>query len=75
MGGPGGQVSLPASAALRHKFAMNAVYGFLAVSSVMIGAKIARWNGNPNANYVLVHDSSKGELDDVKYIKASELPK
>lgn len=46
----------------------------MAACSVLVGAKLARMR-DPNAQYVLVHDASKGELDDVKYIKASELPK
>jgi hypothetical protein len=54
---------------------MNTIYGILAASSVMVAAKVARWNRDPNAAYVLVHDSSKGELDDVKYIRATDLPK
>jgi hypothetical protein len=49
--------------------------GVLAASSMLIGTKAAKLNADPNASYVLVHDSSKGELDDVKYIKASEMPK
>lgn len=31
-------------------------------------AKLAQWNRDPNATYVLVHDNTKGELDDVKFI-------
>lgn len=41
----------------------------------MMVAKMARWNTDPGANYVLVRDSSKGELDNVKYIREEELPK
>jgi hypothetical protein len=51
------------------------MYGIMAVCSILFAAKIARFTKDPKANYVLVHDSSKGELDDVKYIKAADLPK
>lgn len=54
---------------------MNTMYGVLAASSVLLASKFARRTRDPNANYVLVHDSSKGELDDVKFIRASDLPK
>jgi hypothetical protein len=54
---------------------MTTMYGVLAASSILVAAKVARATRDPNATYVLVHDSSKGELDDVKYIKTSELPK
>ncbi|KAL2115296.1 hypothetical protein VTJ04DRAFT_9551 [Mycothermus thermophilus] len=60
--------------ALRRKYIWNTVIGTMAACSVLVGAKLARMR-DPNAQYVLVHDASKGELDDVKYIKASELPK
>jgi hypothetical protein len=49
------------------------MYGVLAASFALVVARAAGLNSN--AGYVLVHDSSKGELDDVKYIKASDLPK
>jgi hypothetical protein len=51
------------------------LYGVLGACSIMLIAKLAQRNSDPNANYVLVHDSTKGELDDVKYIKAPEVPK
>jgi hypothetical protein len=54
---------------------MTTMYGVLAASSILVAAKVAKATKDPNANYVLVHDASKGELDDVKYIKASDLPK
>lgn len=54
---------------------MNTMFGIMAASSVVIAAKVARLTSDPNTAWVLVHDSSKGELDDVKYIKASEMPK
>lgn len=57
------------------QFAVNTMYGVLAACSVMMVAKVARWNTDPGANYVLVRDSSKGELDNVKYIREEELPK
>jgi len=51
------------------------MYGVLAACSVMLMAKAARWSKDPNVSYVLVHDASKGELDDVKFIKTTEFPK
>ncbi|KXX74777.1 hypothetical protein MMYC01_208315 [Madurella mycetomatis] len=75
MGGPGGQESFPASSALRKRFEMNTFYGVLCACTVMMIAKLARWNSDPSATYILVHDSTKGELDDVKYIKLPEMPK
>ncbi len=54
---------------------MTTMYGVLAACSILIAAKVAKLNTEPKASYVLVHDSSKGELDDVKYIKVSDLPK
>lgn len=54
---------------------MTTMYGVMAVCSILIAAKFAKSTKDPNAKYVLVHDSSKGELDDVKYIKAADLPK
>ncbi|KAL2133661.1 hypothetical protein VTI74DRAFT_1939 [Chaetomium olivicolor] len=80
MGGPGGQEHYPESGALRsrassRRYAMTTMYGVLAACSIMVAAKVARINTDPSAGYVLVHDSSKGELDDVKYIKAKDLPK
>ncbi|KAL2016199.1 hypothetical protein VTK56DRAFT_4088 [Thermocarpiscus australiensis] len=75
LGGPGGQEIFPASRALRKQFRKNTLYGVLLACTVMAVAKMARWNSDPNAAYVLVHDSAKGELDDVKYIKAPELAK
>jgi hypothetical protein len=57
------------------RYAMNTMIGVLAACSIMVAAKVARTNSDPNAGYVLVHDSTKGELDDVKFLKASDLPK
>lgn len=57
------------------QFMLNTVYGVVGACTIMMVAKLARWNSDPNATYVLVHDSTKGELDDVKYIKATEVPK
>jgi hypothetical protein len=54
---------------------MTTMYGVLAACSVLVAARVAKLTSDPNAGYVLVHDSSKGELDDVKYIKASDLRK
>ena len=54
---------------------MTTMYGVLAACSILIATKVAKLNPDPKANYVLVHDSSKGELDDVKYIKVTEMPK
>ncbi len=54
---------------------MTTMCGVLAASSLLMASKVAKLNADPNASYVLVHDSSKGELDDVKYIKTSEMPK
>jgi len=54
---------------------MTTMCGVLAACSMLLGTRMAKMNADPNAHYVLVHDSSKGELDDVKYIKESELPK
>ncbi|KAK4151663.1 hypothetical protein C8A00DRAFT_16981 [Chaetomidium leptoderma] len=77
MGGPGGQEHFPESAALRRRYAMTTMYGVLAACSILVAARVARFQSaaDANAGYVLVHDSTKGELDDVKYVKASELPK
>jgi hypothetical protein len=54
---------------------MNTMIGVLAACTIMVAAKVARINSDPNAGYVLVHDSTKGELDDVKFLKRSDLPK
>lgn len=55
---------------------MNTVYGVLAACSAMVAVKMARWNARaPKAEYVLIHDSSKGELDDVRFVRASDLAK
>jgi hypothetical protein len=54
---------------------MTTICRVLAASSMMLGTRIAKMSADPNANYVLVHNSTKGELDDVKFIKQSELPK
>ncbi|AEO59478.1 hypothetical protein MYCTH_94523 [Thermothelomyces thermophilus ATCC 42464] len=75
MGGPGGQEHFPESTALRRKFRMTTMYGVLAACVILAGTRMVRRYANPTAGYVLVHDSSKGELDDVKYIKESELPR
>jgi len=75
MGGPGGQEHFPESAALRRMYTITTMLGVIAACSVLVAAKVARINTDPNTKYVLVHDSSKGELDDVKFIKASDLPK
>ncbi|AEO64798.1 uncharacterized protein THITE_2111148 [Thermothielavioides terrestris NRRL 8126] len=75
MGGPGGQEHLPESNALRRRYAMTTICGIIAASSILLAARMARRNTDPNAGYVLVHDNSKGELDDVKYIKTTDLPK
>ncbi|SPQ20714.1 f3decbc3-5019-46e8-b3ad-4407bd8b343f [Thermothielavioides terrestris] len=75
MGGPGGQEHLPESNALRRRYAMTTICGIIAASSILLAARMARRSTDPNAGYVLVHDNSKGELDDVKYIKTTDLPK
>ncbi|KAL2149094.1 hypothetical protein VTH82DRAFT_1780 [Thermothelomyces myriococcoides] len=75
MGGPDGQEHFPASAALRRKFTMTTMYGVLAACAILAGTRMIRRYANPTSGYVLVHDSSKGELDDVKFIKESELPR
>ncbi|KAK4109160.1 hypothetical protein N656DRAFT_801270 [Canariomyces notabilis] len=75
MGGPAGQESFPASSGKRRRIEKITLYGVLGACSIMLIAKLAQRNSDPNANYVLVHDSTKGELDDVKYIKAPEVPK
>ncbi|KAL2173008.1 uncharacterized protein P884DRAFT_213231 [Thermothelomyces heterothallicus CBS 202.75] len=75
MGGPGGQEHFPESTALRRRFRITTMYGVLAACVILAGTRIVRRYANPTAGYVLVHDSSKGELDDVKYIKESELPR
>lgn len=54
---------------------MTTMYGVLAACSVMIAAKVSRLTADSNAGYVLVHDATKGELDDVKFIKAKDMPK
>lgn len=36
--------------------------------ALMCIAKLVQQNYDPKMNYVLVHDNTKGELDDVKYI-------
>lgn len=63
------------TAELVRRYAMKTMYGVMAACSILFAAKFAKATKDPNANYVLVHDSSKGELDDVKYIKAADLPK
>ncbi|KAK4233301.1 hypothetical protein C8A03DRAFT_38996 [Achaetomium macrosporum] len=76
MGGPGGQEHLPESNSLRRRYTMVTAAGVLAACGVMLYMKMG--NKNPDAKttqYVLVHDNSKGELDDVKRIKVTELPK
>ncbi|KAH6842178.1 hypothetical protein B0I37DRAFT_381324 [Chaetomium sp. MPI-CAGE-AT-0009] len=73
MGGPGGQEHFPESTGLRRRYAITTMYGVLAACLALVAARLARVNSN--AGYVLVHDSSKGELDDVKYLKVSDLPK
>ncbi|KAK3991424.1 hypothetical protein QBC44DRAFT_379671 [Cladorrhinum sp. PSN332] len=69
MGGPGGQELYPASMGLRRKFEYETLAGVLLALSVMGIAKFAQMNYDKDAEYLLVHDNSKGELDDVKYIK------
>lgn len=68
MGGPGGQELYPASTPLRKKFEHETIYGVLLACTAMAIAKFAQWNYDPNKKYVLVHDNTKGELDDVKFI-------
>jgi len=36
--------------------------------AVMYLAKRKQWSADPNVVNVLVHDNSKGELDDVKFV-------
>jgi hypothetical protein len=55
------------------RYTITTMYGVLAACFVLVAARVARLNSK--TGYVLVHDSSKGELDDVKYIKVSDLPK
>ncbi|KAH6617657.1 hypothetical protein F5144DRAFT_587045 [Chaetomium tenue] len=73
MGGPGGQEHYPESAPLRRRYTITTMYGVFAACLALVAVRAARLNSN--AGYVLVHDSSKGELDDVKYVKVSDLPK
>ncbi|KAK4096970.1 hypothetical protein N658DRAFT_457853 [Parathielavia hyrcaniae] len=75
MGGPAGQETIIDSKPLRMRYAMITTLCVLAAGSVMAYAKGSRASSGPKAGYMLVHDSSKGELDDVKYIKSSDLPK
>ncbi|KAK4120125.1 hypothetical protein N657DRAFT_169170 [Parathielavia appendiculata] len=75
MGGPAGQETLIDSKPLRRRYAMITGLCVLAAGSAMLYAKSSRSSSDAKAGYVLVHDSSKGELDDVKYIKSSDLPR
>jgi hypothetical protein len=52
--------------------------GVLAACGVMLYMKMGKKDVDAIAKktqYVLVHDNTKGELDDVKRIKVTELPK
>ncbi|KAK0669850.1 hypothetical protein QBC41DRAFT_364458 [Cercophora samala] len=68
MGGPGGQESFPASMPYRRRIEYETFYGVLLAIALMCIAKLVQQNYDPKMNYVLVHDNTKGELDDVKYI-------
>ncbi|KAK4222794.1 hypothetical protein QBC38DRAFT_447957 [Podospora fimiseda] len=69
MGGPGGQELYPASKGLRKKFEYETLAGVMLALSIMGIAKFAQTNYDKDAEYLLVHDNTRGELDDVKYIK------
>ncbi|KAK4205560.1 hypothetical protein QBC40DRAFT_336189 [Triangularia verruculosa] len=68
MGGPGGQESYPASSPYRRKIEYETFYGVLLAIALMGIAKLVKDNYDPKMNYVLVHDNTKGELDDVKFM-------
>ncbi|KAH6613531.1 hypothetical protein B0J18DRAFT_58509 [Chaetomium sp. MPI-SDFR-AT-0129] len=75
LGGPGGQESFPTSLPIRKKYARRTMYGVLGSAALLGAIGFGRRNLRSKEEYVLIHDNSKGELDDVRYIKASDLPK
>ncbi|KAK3316831.1 hypothetical protein B0H66DRAFT_626368 [Apodospora peruviana] len=68
LGGPGGQELYPYSSRLHRRYRTETVVGIMASLAAMFIAKRTQWVRDPNIVNVLVHDSSKGELDDVKMI-------
>ncbi|KAK5654750.1 hypothetical protein OQA88_7075 [Cercophora sp. LCS_1] len=65
LGGPGGQELYPISRTLHKRYASITAAGVMLSGAIMYIAKRLQWTTDPNVKYVLVHDSSKGELDDV----------
>ncbi|KAK0615130.1 hypothetical protein B0T17DRAFT_619947 [Bombardia bombarda] len=77
MGGPGGQEVYPFSNAVHRKYAAITAGGVLTAGAVMYVAKLAERMNSPGRSRpnILVHDMSKGELDNVKYLRPEELKK
>lgn len=50
---------------LGRRYASITVAGVMLSCAIMYIAKRMQWAHDPNVKYVLVHDSSKGELGDV----------
>lgn len=57
------------------KYTRRTMYGVLGAAVILGAIGSGRQNAESKEKRILVHDNSKGELDDVKYIKVSELPK
>lgn len=68
LGGPGGQELYPASAPLRRRYATTTAVGVMAACVAMAMAKLMQVTSRPDTVYVLVHDDTKGELDDVRRV-------
>ncbi|KAK0732906.1 hypothetical protein B0T26DRAFT_758143 [Lasiosphaeria miniovina] len=65
MGGPGGQEIYPASWGIQKHYRIVTALGVATACAVMTFAKLLEWNKDPDSVYVLLHDSTKGELGDV----------
>lgn len=50
------------------RYASITAAGVFVSCAVMYLAKRKQWSADPNVVNVLVHDNSKGELDDVKFV-------
>lgn len=68
LGGPGGQELYPASSPLRRRYATTTAVGVVAACVAMAMAKLMQVTTRPDTVYVLVHDDTKGELDDVRRV-------
>ncbi|KAK1753874.1 hypothetical protein QBC47DRAFT_361874 [Echria macrotheca] len=75
LGGPGGQELYPVSMALHKRFASITAAWVVAACGVMYLAKRIEWAPrDPDVVHVLIHDNTKGELDDVKRIPVRVRP-